>query len=199
MPAWCGPEQILFIFNQISARIRTELELGLVRGAVAASERWPGCSLWPGRRHRSSQQTASIIHVSPSSVYVIFLPNLSGGQNTPGAPTPVAAKMRTKKAGPGSRAAPPASTDQWEPSVGRRLTNESAVLGQHRTALARELSWWRRRAAPGSADSRTVQRHLERTPRGNIGRGLYKALSLISDYSIGFDQWKQDFYFKNML
>ena len=45
MPAWCGPEQILFIFNQISARIRTELELGLVRGAVAASERCPGCSL----------------------------------------------------------------------------------------------------------------------------------------------------------
>ena len=28
MAAWCGPEQILFIFNQISARIRTELELG---------------------------------------------------------------------------------------------------------------------------------------------------------------------------
>ena len=32
MPAWCGPEQILFIFNQISARIRTELELGWCGG-----------------------------------------------------------------------------------------------------------------------------------------------------------------------
>ena len=31
------------------------------------------------------QQTASIIHVSPSSVYVIFLPIPPGGQNTPGA------------------------------------------------------------------------------------------------------------------
>ena len=32
MPAWCGPEQILFIFNPISARIRTELELGWCGG-----------------------------------------------------------------------------------------------------------------------------------------------------------------------
>lgn len=31
------------------------------------------------------QQTASIIHVSPSSVYVIFLPIPPGGQNTSGA------------------------------------------------------------------------------------------------------------------
>ena len=65
-----------------------------------------------GRGDRSSQETASIIHVSPSSVYVIFPPNLSGEQNTPGVRSPAAAKMRTKKAGPGSRAAPPASSDQ---------------------------------------------------------------------------------------
>ena len=47
----------------------------------------------------AARQTASIIHVSPSSVYVIFLPNSAGGQNTAGARPPPAAKMRTKKAG----------------------------------------------------------------------------------------------------
>ena len=61
---------------------------------------------------RSSQETASIIHVSPSSVYVIFPPNLSGEQNTPGATPPAAAKMRTKKAGDPSRAGPTACADQ---------------------------------------------------------------------------------------
>ena len=51
-----------------------------------------------------SAQTASIIDVSPSSVYVIFLPNLTGGENRSGVRKPDArwqscraAGMRTEK------------------------------------------------------------------------------------------------------
>ena len=51
-----------------------------------------------------SAQTASIIDVSSSSVYVIFLPNLTGGENRAGARKPdarwqacSAAGMRTEK------------------------------------------------------------------------------------------------------
>ena len=96
-------------------------------------------------------------------------------------PTPVAAKMRTKKAGPGSRAAPPASTGQWKPSVGGRLTNESAVMGQQRPGLRiaeqYNVIWPLMTLGPGEATL----------------AGVNTALSLISDNSLGFDHLNATF------
>ena len=159
MPAWCGPEQILFIFNQISARIRTEREPGHERGGGGICEvtRGPGVT----GRGRQEQSGDSFHHTRQSLVSLRHFPTkLVRRAEHAGSQGPAAAKMRTKKAGPGSRAATPASTDQWEPSAGRLVTNESTACVTVVQTWRRELSWWRRRAAPGTADSRTVQRHL---------------------------------------
>ena len=112
--------------SQHSIKFRREFRQNSAGAAATPARGWRG----PGRRPRRQQcpprrrrrraarhpaaarrlaprprQTASIIHVSPSSVYVIFLPNSAGDQNTAGARPPPAAKMRTKKAGSSGTAA----------------------------------------------------------------------------------------------
>ena len=75
------------------------------RSSSSSLVRSPWHSSPPGSRTQLwSAQTASIIDVSSSSVYVIFLPNLSGRQNTTGVRKPdarwqscSAAGMRTEK------------------------------------------------------------------------------------------------------
>ena len=64
MPAWCGPEQILFIFNQISARIRTEREPGHERGGGGICEvtRGPGVT-GRGRQEQEARQLPSYTSV----------------------------------------------------------------------------------------------------------------------------------------
>lgn len=111
MPAWCGPEQILFIFNQISARIRTEREPGHERGGGGICEvtREPGVT----GRGRQEQSGDSFHHTRQSLVSLRHFPTkLVRRAEHAGSRIPAAAKMRTKKAGPGSRAATPAGTDQ---------------------------------------------------------------------------------------
>ena len=160
MPAWCGPEQILFIFNQISARIRTELELG-----------W-----WGGRwRHRRGVQGAHSDRADGTGAVSRQLPSYTSvpRQFTSFSFQTCQADRTVQE--PGHRSPPKCVQRKPDQRAGprhrRARTNESQVLGggwpiraQYRVCIARpwprELSWWRRRAAPGSADSRTVQRHL---------------------------------------
>ena len=73
MPAWCGREQILFIFNQISARIRTEREPGHERGGGGICEvtRGPGVT----GRGRQEQSGDSFHHTRQSLVSLRHFPS----------------------------------------------------------------------------------------------------------------------------